>query len=245
MKRYAAYLFDLYGTLVEIHTDESAPAFWREVAGFYTVNGASYTGTELQRGYLRCCQAEEAALLAVAPTGARVEIDLRRVFAGLYAAGGVAAESGLIDRTAQFFRRRSTTHLRTYAGAEELLTGLKSRGGKVILLSNAQRCFTEPELRRLGLWNLFDGIFISSDVGRKKPDPVFFHAALKSWDLQPADCLMIGNDPVCDIGGGMAAGMDVFFLRSGLTPKSAPEQPGAAGTLPKMDLKRLKKILLK
>ncbi|MBR5774174.1 MAG: phosphoribosylformylglycinamidine synthase subunit PurQ, partial [Clostridia bacterium] len=43
------------------------------------------------------------------------------------------------------------------------------RVGKVYLLSNAQSCFTINELKECGLYDLFDGIIISSDVGRKKP----------------------------------------------------------------------------
>ena len=32
---YENYVFDLYGTLVDIHTDEEAPAVWERLAYFY------------------------------------------------------------------------------------------------------------------------------------------------------------------------------------------------------------------
>ena len=32
MRAYKNYLFDLYGTLVDIHTNEEAPSFWRSVS---------------------------------------------------------------------------------------------------------------------------------------------------------------------------------------------------------------------
>ena len=37
---YQNYLFDLYGTLVDIHTDEDSPAAWEALARFYGYYGA-------------------------------------------------------------------------------------------------------------------------------------------------------------------------------------------------------------
>ena len=76
----------------------------------------------------------------------------------------------------------------------------------MFLLSNAQRLFTLPELEQLGLLPCFDDIFLSSDRGCKKPGPAFFHVPLARYALAPSDCLMVGNDPVCDVSGAAAAG---------------------------------------
>ena len=53
VKRYDAYIFDLYGTLVDIHTDEARPLFWKKVAAFYTLQGAPYQPMELHEEYLK------------------------------------------------------------------------------------------------------------------------------------------------------------------------------------------------
>ena len=34
-RSYRNYIFDLYGTLVDIHTDESKPSFWKALAEHY------------------------------------------------------------------------------------------------------------------------------------------------------------------------------------------------------------------
>ncbi len=62
-------LFDLYGTLADIRTDEHSPAFWERLAR----GGAGFTREE----YLACCARHAARLPADG------EIDLALVFAEL------------------------------------------------------------------------------------------------------------------------------------------------------------------
>ena len=59
-----ACIFDLYGTLVDIHTDENQPSLWRRMAGFAASQGARYEAEELRQAYLRLAAAEEARLTA-------------------------------------------------------------------------------------------------------------------------------------------------------------------------------------
>lgn len=244
MKQYQAYLFDLYGTLVDIHTDEGKRSFWNKMAAYYTDHGAGYDAAALRAEYTRLCAGETERLEAAYP-GAAVEIDLPRVFRGLYEARGITTDPVLLAETAWTFRRASTTRLRAYAGAGELLVALRAAGKTVILLSNAQSCFTRPELARLGLAERFDHIYISSEVGFQKPDARFFAAPLRDLKLKSADCLMIGNDPVCDVGGAASVGMDAVYIHSALSPKDAPRLlPEARYSLPDMNLKKLKAICL-
>ena len=52
------FLFDLYGTLADVHTDESQPALWEDVAADATARGAAYTAETYQRAYLALCKDE-------------------------------------------------------------------------------------------------------------------------------------------------------------------------------------------
>ena len=52
-KRYDDYIFDLYGTLVDIHTDEDAPTLWAAMAVYYGQRGAEWQAAELQAAYRR------------------------------------------------------------------------------------------------------------------------------------------------------------------------------------------------
>ena len=238
-----AYLFDLYGTLVDIHTDENQPSLWRRMAGFAASHGVRCRPEELRQAYRQAVDEAEALLRERdrGIPGACPEIELGEVFHRLYRERGVSADPNLIRETALLFRQASTTHLRCYAGARELLDALRRNGSRVILLSNAQSLFTRPELETLGLSDAFDGIFLSSEAGFKKPDPRFFRLPLTQFALDPAQCLMIGNDPLCDGQGAAAAGMPSWIIRSALSPRDTAEGYDQAG----MDLKKLHRLILK
>ena len=238
--RPAAFLLDLYGTLVDIHTDENQPSLWKRMAGFVLSRGAVWEPEALHRAYLEAVHEEEETL-RLRDRGIRQalgEIDLAPVFSRLYAEKGLAADESLIAETALAFRRASTCHIRLYAGAKELLSALRERGN-VILLSNAQSLFTRPELELLGLADCFDGIYLSSEAGFKKPDPRFYRLALERENLAPSACLMIGNDPLCDGDGARAVGIPAYVIRSGISPRGIREGYDQQG----MDLKKLRRML--
>lgn len=223
MKKYRAVFFDLYGTLIDIHTDEKLPRLWRSMADWYAERGAVYAPGELRAA----CQAAvkrdlERVCLAWEKQGIHVdypEADISKVFRNLFLTKGVTPEEALIRETAWFFRQNATTHLRLYAGAKELLAQLKRAGMQVFLLSNAQHLYTMPELEMLGIAQGFDRIYISSDCGARKPDPVFYRKALEDTGLKAQECLMVGNDHTCDVLGARRVGMDSFYILSGLSPK--------------------------
>ena len=231
---YDAALLDLYGTLVDIRTDESDPALWRALAAIYAERGAVWTAAELQTAYRLEVRRLEAESAATCP-----EIEIDRVFFALYRQKGVAADDETVAKTAWRFRQLSTKHIRLYAGAPELLAALQKRG-RVILLSNAQRLFTVPELKMLDLWDRFDAVFLSSDYGCKKPDPAFFRVPLDAFGLDPKRCLMIGNDPFADAAGARAVGMDALCIRSATSPREAER---TAYDLHHMDLRRVRRML--
>jgi putative hydrolase of the HAD superfamily len=104
------------------------------------------------------------------------------------------------------------------------LKTLREKGFRLWLLSNAQRIFTEYELRHLGLGEQLDGIYISSDYRCRKPDVRFFNALIEEQKLDKSKCLMIGNDLHTDIGGAKAAGLATLYMHTNLTP---PDQRSA------------------
>ena len=88
-------------------------------------------------------------------------------------------------------------------------------------------------------------IFVGSIVAAFGWKWGFFGAALEASGQDPADCLMIGNDPVCDVEGAIRAGMDAFYIHSNLSPRPRPELAAlpVAGSLPRMDLRALRRLL--
>ena len=217
MSRYRHYLFDLYGTLADIRTDEESRRVWERTALWYTEQGAPYQGSELRNAYLRLCAAEQAR-----SADPLYELELRRVFRALYAEKGLRAGPRLVEDTAMFFRLASRRKLRRYPWVLPVFRQLRAAGAGIYLLSNAQACFTEAELRVLELDRAFDGIVLSSDAGVKKPSPAILRLLLERYALDPADCLMVGNEQAADVGVARTAGVDALYLR---TESSGPYDP--------------------
>lgn len=214
---YRAYLFDLYGTLADIRTEEKSRPLWEKTARYYSENGAPYTALELRKSYLRLCRAEQER-----HWDALYEIELRRVFRALYEEKGLRPDRRRVEETALFFRLSSLKKLRLYPWVMPVFAELRKQGAALYLLSNAQACFTVPELRGLGILDAFDGILISSDAHMKKPSPKIAQKLLKTYGLRPEECLMVGNEQRCDVAVAHAVGMAALYLQTETSPPYDP-----------------------
>lgn len=208
--KYENYIFDLYGTLVDIHTDEESDVLWEKMSQFFRQHSVRYTPEELRTEY------ETGVKNALEMTD---EFQVEPIFRNLFTAQKSFPSDKLVDQTCRFFRTTSTEYFRLYPWTLPILKDLKKQGKKIYLLSNAQRAFTAPELQKLGLCPYFDDIFISSDFLVKKPNPEFFQLLMERHHLTPETCLMVGNDEICDISGAKKVGMDTFYIHSNISPE--------------------------
>lgn len=230
--KYQNYIFDLYGTLVDIHTDENKASVWKKTAVYFSAQGAEYTGKELKERYHALIRAEEKRLQGKLQkkypdiTVKEVEINLDRVFAALFKEKGVKANKQLIKDSMIAFRAITMEKLKLFPGTIELLQGLRDAGKRVYLLSNAQTSFTYPEMQALGLTGYFDDIFFSSDLEVKKPSDKFYGALFVKYGLKKEESVMVGNDRFADVQGALDFGMDAIYLD---TEQSTPFE----GELPK------------
>jgi len=96
----------------------------------------------------------------------------------------------------------------------------------------------------MGLTEFFDGIFISSEVGYKKPSKEFFDRLLETYQLDPKTCLMIGNDESADIQGARLAGMDSLYIHTEISPAEDTESTATYSVMDG-DWKKVASILLK
>ena len=215
------FIFDLYGTLVDIRTDETVPSLWRRMALLLSLQGASYDPKALQRAYHAAVEEQIERCAAMRPAILRdhIEPDILQAFKSLYAEKGIDPSEDNVRDIALVFRMLSLRHLRLYPGVKTVLEALRARGKGVYLLSNAQAAFTMPELTRLGLTACFDGMILSSDAGVKKPDRAIFDCILSKYGLRPETCLMIGNDLEADMGGAATVGMAGRYIHTALSPE--------------------------
>ncbi|MBM6861524.1 HAD family hydrolase, partial [Clostridium saudiense] len=156
---YKNYIFDLYGTLVDINTDENKVELWEKLSLFYSLKGAIYGAEELKNTYLEKVKNE----IELIKDSKYPDFPLEKVFYSLYEDKGITASDEIVEDTAQFFRVLSINYINLYDGVIELLEKLKAKGKKIYLLSNAQRVFTLFEMRMLGIEKYFDDILFSAD----------------------------------------------------------------------------------
>lgn len=222
---YKNYIFDLYGTLVDIRTDEGDSALWEKLAMFYGYYDAMYEPEELQKRYGELVKGKESELKITLETDphysheASPEIEITDVFEALFEEKGVSASKELAVHAGQFFRVLSTDYVKVYPGTVEMLKELKERGKGVFLLSNAQRIFTAHEMNVLGISQYFDEILISSDFKTKKPDKRFFDIALEKYGIDIEGAIFVGNDSTTDIKGAKTVKLDTFYVKSNISPK--------------------------
>ncbi len=209
-------VFDLYGTLVDISTDESSQKFWKRFTGYAARTFGA--GEGLEREY--------NALLGA--YGGYDEPDICAVLAlAIERCGGSITASGP-RQAAEMFRSLSTRRLKLYKGAKDLLETLCRCGARLYILSNAQEAFTMPELEKLDVLQYFRGVELSSQFGQKKPSPAFFGHIISKYSLNAENTVYVGNDIEADIIPAAALKMKTAYYYSDISPETDSVESGAA-----------------
>lgn len=220
--KYDNYIFDLYGTLVDIHTDEESIGFWRKVAGYVKREfGISFKPSELRKLY-REIYRDEVEKLARKLDAEHPEIRVSWVWERILFGdiknpndGPMDTPSPEIQKVCTFFRETSRDKMELYRDTEKFLEKLKFEGKRVYLLSNAQRSFTWKEIEQLGLDKYFDDIFISSDKMIMKPEKRFLQMLIDKHKLKKEKCVMIGNEIASDGKVAKVNDIDGVIIKDG------------------------------
>jgi putative hydrolase of the HAD superfamily len=213
-------LFDLYGTLIDIETDESLEEIYRCIAHFLTYHGVYLHRWEVRDLYYRIMQEQREQSREEHP-----EIIVKAVWSAFLQEQGVRPGQErvqLATTLAQIHRAVSRKRLRLYPGVKEVLDLLHA-SYRLALVSDAQPCYVHPEIRAVGLEGTFDPIVISADYGFRKPDRRLFQAGLDDLELRPDEAVFVGNDMYRDIYGASRAGMKTLFFSSNQGAQSYQE----------------------
>ena len=144
--------------------------------------------------------------------------------------GGFAEASDLLDRGEinfdEYLERYGKSsgrpaetvrqEINSYSAVDEAVVGLiKELRSTYItcLVSNAHSNELRPILERYDLHELFNEIFISSEVGIAKPDPRIFMHVVEKLQVQPEDCVFIDDNPV-NIQAAQEVGMQGIVFKS-------------------------------
>ena len=80
------------------------------------------------------------------------------------------------------------------------------------IISNGGSKNQRRKMERMGLSRYFSDIFISEEVGYRKPERPIFAAALQQVGYSAEECLMVGDDPMRDIEGATRMGIRTCWI---------------------------------
>lgn len=98
-------------------------------------------------------------------------------------------------------------------GAKTLLTSLQAHGFRILAGTNGNSATQHQRLQDSHLAPLFDGVYISEELGYDKPDVQFFDAIFAAEkELTRQNTLMIGDGLNSDIRGGVNYGLKTVWV---------------------------------
>lgn len=215
IEKYDAFLFDLYGTLIDLRTDEWAPKTWKKWLKWMDERRIKHPDMiTFRREFFKMDR--EFRKIALAEGQFEVpEIDVTKIYEILFAKYGNKLSKEAILEASWEFRKASTQYIKLFPGTKEYLKSLKDKGKTVIILSNAQASYTEPEIKMFELDKMVDDYFMSSDYKCMKPDAMFFGLAIDKYKLDKSRTIMIGDSMANDVEGAIKAGIAGFLINRG------------------------------
>ncbi|SFU60263.1 HAD family hydrolase [Nitrosospira multiformis] len=204
-------LFDLYGTLIDIETDESIDEIYRAIAHYLVYQGIYLHRGQLRERYYAIMRQQKDARGEEYP-----EIDVEAIWNELLLQQGI--KSGYIRGQqakviAHIYRGISRKRLRLYPNVKEVLNELQAHY-QLALVSDAQPCFALPEIRAVGLESYFNPVIISSYYGFRKPDSRLFNKALDKMGISRSEVIAVGNDMFRDVYGAQLLDIRTIFFDS-------------------------------
>ncbi len=209
---YKHVIFDLYGTLIDIHTDEHDIQLWVNMAQLLSSYGVTYQPQELEQTFFCLCDQQ---LQANSVHTNNAEIDVVKVWQTILKASKHKVNKSDATLLARTMRSMSIQHMQLYSGVLPLLTKLKKAKVHMHLLSNGQRPYVATELRLMGIARFFNEKIISSDHGIAKPNATLLDIITNKHNIALQDIVMIGNDLTSDITFANNAGIDSIYLDNG------------------------------
>jgi putative hydrolase of the HAD superfamily len=206
MPKLRAVLFDIYGTLVDIQTNERRDGVFQSLSRFLEYRRVLISAEELKELYFK-----EINLQFARSRERHPEVDVARAFGHVLREHGGMNDRYLTMVTTQLYRSLCRERMRLYDDTFWTLNEFRKRY-RLGIVSDAQRLFCKPELRAMRLEDFFDGIVISSDYGFRKPDARLFHIALAALDVPASEAAYIGNKYETDLIGAREAGLALAGL---------------------------------
>lgn len=109
----------------------------------------------------------------------------------------------------------------------ELLRELKAKDLKLAIVSN---CSSEEVqvIRESSIYQYFDGVILSYEVGMRKPERGIYEEAMKRLEVRAEECIFVGDGGSNELEGAKGAGMKAIQAKwyTNQHPKGRENIPG-------------------
>jgi putative hydrolase of the HAD superfamily len=209
-------IFDINGTLTDIHTNEWHDDVYRVLSNLLSYQGISLGPNAVKESYFQIMKEQRAACGERYP-----EFDAVGIFREIIARHSTDFTRRLPpekrEQLPRFFaethRAASRYRLQLYPGVEDTIKRLL-QNYHLAIISDGQTAYAVPELNAVGLFGYIDPVIVSGDFGYRKPDKRLFESALTAMKMEPSEVLFVGNDMYNDILGAQTLGIKTVFFRS-------------------------------
>jgi 2-haloacid dehalogenase len=201
----ALYVFDAYGTLFDVHAaaerqKEAIGPKWRELSIIWRAKHLEYTWVYSLAGRqgMFWMLAQRSLDFAIAEVGGGISTDVRQRLLASY-------------RT-----------MAPYPEVAEVLSALKGRGDKLVILSNGDADMLNDAVRAARLEGTFDAVISVVSAGIFKPSPKVYQLVIGRFGGAPPDVSFQSSNR-WDIAGAKAFGFRCVWINRTNAPDEYPD----------------------
>lgn len=193
-----AVIFDMYETLITLY--ESPPYFGTQIA--------IDAGIEEEKFQELWNSKEEDRTIG--------KITLEEILEIILKENGCYSENKMNYIVGKRIKYKEEAFEHLHSEIIPMLKLLKEKGMLIGLISN---CFSEESvvIKKSILYPFFDAVCLSFDEGMKKPDKAIFKRCLEKLNVQPDECLYVGDGGSGELESakmvGMKAVQAVWYLK--------------------------------
>jgi putative hydrolase of the HAD superfamily len=125
-----------------------------------------------------------------------------------------AVSDSQIEETVGALHRACLSTVELIPRADAAIDALRARGLRLAIVSNAAYApFLHWTLERFSLASAFEAVFVSADIGWRKPRPEIFQAALARLSLPVGSVVYVGDDFEKDVAAPKRLGLRALWFQ--------------------------------
>jgi 2-haloacid dehalogenase len=204
--KHAAYIFDAYGTLFDVHA--AVRRYAAEAGPDGQFLSELWRAKQLEYSWTRTMMGAYADFWKL--TEEALDYSLARV---------PSVNRSMRDKLLDAY-----WHLDCYPEVPFVLKALKAEGARLAILSNGSPAMLEAAVRSAALEPLLDEIFSVDQVRRFKTDPAVYDMVTTAWRVYP-DKVSFHSSNRWDVAGARKFGFHTVWINRSAQPDEYRDQP--------------------